>query len=343
MKAEFQFGHSKLRKLTLNKIESLPESDRAEFDALIVQYAKEDLDFTVKAACLGSIGALNLDAGRPVLVEALKDKNEDVRRAAIRSIARLAYAPAAPALVEMIKTENFKENNTLLISAIQTTGALGHNDTAFFQKKVEEPETHPEIKQTIALYFGTVKSAEAKDRLTKWVRDQDEEPLVRAYAANSLGKLGDPASIAPLNETLEEIRAITNPPKRARLGRLRLNAMMALLALGERSVEKEVLSMARDDDPNVRLNTARQMGDLKLTAALESLKYMADHDPSRSVKLAARKAAKAMEPGWEPNWVHTLKKQADSHPSEKIRREAKRILTKLAAGEEEETEEPARK
>ena len=333
MKEQFRFGHSKLRKLTLKKIERLEEADQSQYHDMIVEFAREDLDPTVKAACLGTIGRLDLEAGRPVLVEALKEDNEDVRRASVRSISRLEYTPAAPALMELVKEADFKENNTLLISAIQTLGRLKHDDTAFFEGKGEDPETHAEVKQVIALYFGTIESATAKEPLLKWLRDEDEQPLVRAYAANSLGKLKDPAAIEPLKETLEEIRSITNPGLRARLGRLRLNSMMALLRLGERSVEKEVLSMARDDDANVRLNTAKQMGDLQLTEGLPTLKYMADRDPSRSVQLAARKAVKAMEPSWEPKWVHTLRKQSETHRSKKVRREAKRILKKLEAGD----------
>lgn len=333
MQEELRYGHSKLRHLTLKKVEQLEEGDQAIFHDMIVEFARGDLDYTVKAACLGVIGRLDIEAGRPVLIDAVKDKNEDVRRASIRSIAHLEYAPAAPAIMEMIKEEDFKENNTLLISAIHTLARLKHDDTAFFKQKAEDQDTHAEIKQTIALYFGSVGSQTSKDSLVKWMRDEDERPLVRAYAANSLGKLGDASAIPPLKETLEEIHGLTNPRQRAQLGRLRLNAMMALLRLGEKSVEKEVLAMARDNDANVRLNTVKQMGDLKLREGLESLKYMADRDPSRSVKLAARRAVKAMEPDWEPKWFHVLEERAKNHRSEKVRRESQRILKKLRAGD----------
>ncbi len=291
LKEKILYAHSTERRAAIRRVQTLPVSDREQFFSILIGIITDDPDPAVREAAISAIGEMKVRAAEDALIRALDDERRENQMAAAAAIGRLESAKACGPAAELLKKQDFKATN-LLISALLTT--LGRQryrvDIPFLQEKLASSKTEADNRLGIIRYFGAARIAETEPELVKIFENEDEDVNLRSAAAGSLGLLNGPKSAPALRGLLEKLRGNKNPRERARLSRVKLAALNALIRLGDKSVEGELLASARDDDPNVRLRAIKQIGELRLQAARELLTYKSTFDESKKVKKAAKVA-----------------------------------------------------
>lgn len=291
LKASIQYAHAAERRISIRKVPDLEEDERGPFIPLLKELAIKDADPTVRQSCLQSLDDLRLKDAESVFVEALKDEKEDAKRIAVTALVHIEANSSAPKLAELLKDANYKENSLLLPTVIRSLGELEYpKESGFLKTKLDDPSTHQEIRKAIITYFGAAKCSDQYDGLLKLAEKDDEEPSLRAYAVHSLGRLGDKRAVEPIRKILESIRSLSSSNERTRMNRLKLHSIAALIRLGDKSVEDELIASAKDDDANVRLRAVRQLGEMKIEKARELLTFKAEYDENARVRKAAKEA-----------------------------------------------------
>jgi HEAT repeat protein len=286
-----RFDASTERRSAIQRVIELKDAgERARFIEPLKEFSVSDSDYFVREACIRALAEMKIKAAEDIFIKALEDEKEDVQRAAISGLSAIDSTRGEP-IFELIKKEDLHLYSRLTAASVRLLGKM--NDpraVAYLKEKYEDPELHEENRGVMLLYFGAVRALEMREKLLEIAGDENASITLRTYAVNSLGKLGDPASIEPLKRLYDSIRVLKNKQERARYSRLKIQLISSLLRLGDSSAEGEILAAARDDDPNIRLAAIRQIGDLRIAAAEGLLEYKAKFDASTQVKKAAAKA-----------------------------------------------------
>ena len=260
-----------------------------------------DSDPLLREAVAALLGKLKDKGAEDPLILSLKDESDDVRMAAVRALVKLESTRSENGLSELVRKQDFAKKSNLLEATVRALGKLKFKKPLpVLRARLKDEATHHEVKLVILLYLGDVKDDGSYDYLLKTARDDDARPQARAYAANSLGRLGNKKAISPLRGILKELRKEKNSRKKARYSQLKIQITAALIRLGDNSVYGELVSASRDDDPAVRARAVRQMGDMKLKKARELLCFKYRNDVSRKVRGAAKKAIYKID-GRKPN------------------------------------------
>ncbi len=293
---QVQYAASSERKFAMRKIERLEEDERGPFIEVLRKFAREDLDDTIRGTAIDTLAGLKDEGSAQTFIEALKDDNDRVVLSAVNALNKVRTETAVPHLTELVKKADFTENDPALSSAIRLLGNMEHGAVADFLKdKAEDTATSSEVRLEILLYFGRAKTANMNDYLLEIVRDESAQVISRAYATNSVGKIGNPASAQTLREELDNIRALANKNERARYSAFKMQLLTALVRLGDDSVKKELMAAARDDDPRMRIRAIVELGEARMEEARGLLEYIAKNDASRSARSAAETALKKLD------------------------------------------------
>lgn len=293
---EMRFAASKERRQAMTRILGLEPSEQSELLPTVLGLAESDADPLVREAALRLLGNLKQDRAVPALIKALDDPSAEILQAAIGSLSRLKAGAAGPRLLQLIEKRDLRERDETNSAIIRALGAIAHKPAAeFLRKGAQKSDTHVETKQSILLFLGDIRDEPSRDFLTKLAQDPEQPVLSRAYSVNSLGRIGNKSDATPLRQLIGKIRAMRNSAEQAKLSGLRFQLISALIRLGDRTVEDELLAAARDDDPLVRARAVKQLGELKLARARPLLCYKYRHDSSPGVRRAARKAILAVD------------------------------------------------
>ncbi|MCR9143465.1 MAG: HEAT repeat domain-containing protein [bacterium] len=284
------------RKRAIRRITRLKPEEQESFLKLLDEFAREDLDPSVREASVRTMGKAKYKAGTKTIVASLGDERREVRLAAISALSELESDEAKAPLADLLKQADFTESDPTLGAAIRLLGKLKHKEIApFLKEKAEAESTETAVRLAIVLYFGRAGAVEMNDYLMSLVHDDDAEVITRAYAVNSVGKLKEKSRVPGLREELDKIRSLANPRERARFSALKLQLLTALVRLGDDSVEKELLAAARDDDARVRVRAIGQIGEARMEKARPLLQYIIDYDASKGARQAAIKALKLID------------------------------------------------
>lgn len=293
---QMRYASASERKGAIRRIPRLKPEELPPFLKLLDEFAREDLDYSVREASLRTLGQAKHEPSIDTMIGALKDDRREVVLAAIAALDSIETKKAKAPLSDLLKQSDFTENDPTIGAAIRLLGRLEHRDIAVFLKeKAEDRSTEGALRLAIVLYFGQAGAATMNDYLLEIVQDEDAEIITRAYAVNSVGKLGNKTSTPHLREELDKIRNLANPRERARFSALKLQLLTALVRLGDNSVEAELLAAARDDDARVRVRAIAQIGEARLEKARPLLQYIVDHDASKGARRAATKALKQLD------------------------------------------------
>ncbi len=119
--------------------------------------------------------------------------------------------------------------------------------------------------------------------LTRILSDRAETESLRWYAADALGKIGEPSSVQPLQEQLQNADTWFRAYLIGALGRF------------EGAVEDDLFVRAlRDDFWRVRVSALETLGRRRSTGAFEAMRYRARRDPVDDVRRAAFEALGAL-------------------------------------------------
>ncbi|MCX7999453.1 MAG: HEAT repeat domain-containing protein [Leptospiraceae bacterium] len=289
--AIFKYGSHKERKEAMREAVRFPKEYAEEIYALISHILATESDMSVKIAAIRTLSEVGYKKEPNILVSTLSDKNDDVKEAGIFAIQKLKVEEGGEELLKLLKNSDFTKNQTIINNAITALGELesGKQGVDFLESKFREKTTHPNVRSSIALYFGKVKAIKTEAALQDVLIDEMDDPTTRAFAANALGKMHSYNSIPKLREVLEKINETKNKYEIKKLSNLKLYCIGALIALGDNEILKELISYAKDDDPNVRIRAMKQLAEIGNPEAIELLEYKAQRDPSKKVQDTAKK------------------------------------------------------
>jgi HEAT repeat protein len=139
-------------------------------------------------------------------------------------------------------------------------------------------------REAAVLALGDRANRRAAEVLTTILTDRAEADTLRWYAADALGKIGDPASV----ETLEDQLSDAGTWFRAYL--------IGALGRYEGQVEDELFVRSlRDDFWRVRVSALETLGARRSREAFDAIAYRARRDPVADVRTAAFEALGAMQ------------------------------------------------
>jgi len=161
---------------------------------------------------------------------------------------------------------------------------------------VEFPDAR---KGDLVVALGELRDARAVDPLIRIAKGHDEDKTRRLYAADALGKIGDRRALPALLEIFDEDDAL-----------LRAYAASALAAFGASEALPSLLAGLRDANVRVRLQCtkalARELAPADAAQVVPILRWKAENDPERPVRLESVRTLGAIADGPSVSFLETL-------------------------------------
>lgn len=308
LKQRILYAASTERRNAIRDLRRFSKDEQSKFYADLSTIVKTDKDTAVREAALRYLAeeAVNTSVAKEAYRAGLDDVDRNVKLEALKGIRKIEMKEAAPLLEKMILDSELTENDSVIHAAIRTLGGLKYESDSLserFIRAIDDSTTEMETKRSIVLYAGSVKSTLMKNKILEVAQDQNQDLIIRSYAANALGKIaaisGGTASSADrdqfkkaMNQVLEEIREIRDGRGRARMNILKQQAILALIRMGDDSVSAELQNAAQDDDAGTRYRAIHYIGELKLKQFKELVEFKAKHDDSPKVRKEAERVLK---------------------------------------------------
>ena len=165
-------------------------------------------------------------------------------------------------------------------AAVQAIGRVGseiHADALL--ERFESSDFETDLKPTIILAFGELKSNTVVDALIDILDNPDEDMTWRRYACDSLGKIADPRAIPAIERALVDEDAM-----------LRAYAVSSIRYFEDQNIAPALMQGLRDSFWRVRVSAARALGELGAESALPILGFKARMDPETNVREEAIRA-----------------------------------------------------
>ncbi len=301
-----KYGINKDRKNAITQLAGIKSGElKSARDRLLLEALKEERDPEVKIKIITVAGDLKIPGAGPEFVKALSNDSEEVRIAAVNGLKALKDRGSAGRLIEMLNGQDLSRDTTMtetLISALAGLGALEMRESA--EQKISDPGTTRNNRQMLILFLGTVKATASQGFLVKVLKDTEEDPEVRAFAASALARMDARGAAPDLNAVIKEIESYPIK-KKADHYTLYIHCVAALAMMGDQSAYPHLVDSLRSDNAPVRLKAIKLMKGLKDQRSIDILRYKRDHDPSPSVQRAAREALAEMGVDTDKNAVRT--------------------------------------
>jgi HEAT repeat protein len=273
----------------------------ALMDALQGEY------FTVRsraALALGKIGDRN---ALPLLLGVLKDPEDEVRIAACLALGLFKEPSTFDAITNVLLDDPQIEVRQAAAKALGNT---------------EDPAALPYLMEALHdSYWWFEREYAAVDLLQaiEKMRDAAVDPLikvlgekegtVRKFAANLLGKLGDPRAIEPLGMTLYDLHHDVGRASAESLAKfgapavdvliealshpemwIRIHSVIALSKIKDPRVAVVLLEMLNDPEREVRKQVIAVLGELKDSRTLPALQAIASNRADRELSMLAKQS-----------------------------------------------------
>jgi HEAT repeat protein len=238
----------------------------------------------VRKAILDLFSEQKVKEGEPAAREILagwQDAKSDLLAQAILYLDGLGATDLAEPCVQMIANTD----SAVSSAAIRAVGKS--KDPKFvktFLDKLDDADFPDARKPEIILALGDLGSTEAVERLLKLVGSKDTQKIWRMYAADSLGRLGDPKALPVLKGLFDEDDAL-----------LKAYAATALAHFDLADVLDILVQCLREENWKVRVQAAKALAQPGAGKALQILSYKAEYDPTQQVKTEAIRAVAEIE------------------------------------------------
>ena len=282
----------------IKSLEKLTEDDKKRFYDLLADISLNDFDVAIKEKALAFLADEKASCDK--CIESYKknlfDNEEKVQLQALKGIENLQLKNLNEEIKEILKKTDFKENSIFANALLRTIGNLQYNQKEISQillEKFKDEETNKELKRSIILYAGSAQNMDFKEILLQIIQEKDDEDVIlMAYAVNSLGKLAQDIDKTEITEKLKkmynDIMSVNSPKERTKYNPLKQQIILALIRLGDDSIQEELKKMALDDDANIRLKALEYIEDLELKDFKDLVEVKYKYDPSKSVKNKAK-------------------------------------------------------
>lgn len=247
--------------------------------------ALEDADPTVRAQAAMSVAVMYSPRSIELLQKLIFDSNLTVRRNAAQSMSKIDETDLADSIARALNQETDPTTVEYLLAAVQRNG--GTSSLPILQRYIEDEgspfreqavkslrklkipasvpvfrrlldDRTPNLRRQGIEQLAVLKSDSILPCLREMLK-QDPDETVRAACAKAIGDFGDEKSVHLLEEGLEDHPLV------------RLQAVIALGRLGQTSAGPTLLSLLRDQMPEVRYQAVRGIGILKLADAIEHI------------------------------------------------------------------------
>jgi HEAT repeat protein len=151
-----------------------------------------------RANAARAVGILRGSQALPDLFEALRSKNTDVLYESIVALQKIGDASAGPKIQYLLRDLNEK----VQFAAIETTGLLRNQAALDDLRSVLNAAAKIRIRRAALTAIAMLPDAKSRDLYTQYLTDKDE--MLRAGAAEGLGRLHDPADQAMLQKAYDD-------------------------------------------------------------------------------------------------------------------------------------------
>ena len=212
------------------------------------------------------------------ILENHEDENKDIIIAILYYLSHMEAETDQELLKELIDDSNAGISTAAL--KVISTGPYSDSEkveiSLYLIEKLEDSKFNEDVKPEIIIALGELGCFESVDKLLEIVEDTYEEKILRMYAADALGKIGDVRAVPALKEIFSEQDAL-----------LKAYAASALSNFDAEGVVDILMQGLRDSNWRVRLTAAKGLGEIGATEALDILIYKAKNDPENVVKMEA--------------------------------------------------------
>ncbi len=195
---------------------------RPDVIAALGKLARGAASLDARANAARAVGVLRGRAAIPDLVEALRSKDDKLMYESLVAIQKIGDPASAPRISFLLGDLSEK----IQVQALETTGLLRNKEAA---PRVRDAREHARtVKVRRAALEALAMIADPADHALFLQNLSDKDDLVRAAAAEGLGRLKNQTDRSALNRAFESEHGM-NP---------RLSAAFALVLLGELSTER---------------------------------------------------------------------------------------------------------
>ncbi|AKB78972.1 putative lyase [Methanosarcina horonobensis HB-1 = JCM 15518] len=177
-----------------DSVKVLVEIGEPAVEPLIQALGAEDPEIRENAAI--TLGKIKDERAIKPLFCLLTDEEWEVEKAATDALIAIGE-PAVEPLIEILQNEN--EDIFLQMKAVQVLAGI--KDERAIQPMIQALKENPELDADLGYHLGLM-GEPAVEPLIGVLGDND--PKVRARAAEALGRIGDKRAIGPLTETLND-------------------------------------------------------------------------------------------------------------------------------------------
>ncbi len=289
------YGVQDERMLAINRIPLIKnDSLRARLTKKLIDMMHREKDSSVLLKALTVLSEMKEERAAPLMIENLDHLSEDVRTGAVYGLKNIHALSAKPRLIQSLRDSDLGELSNLTNALIETLGEFEAVEAVPFAKEaIINKKTHLSNRQSLVLFLGRVRSMDAKDLLLKIYGDEEEDVTLRAYAVNSLSKLGEGEFGAEIKRVLDLIESY-DVKKRTRYNTLHLYSIAALARMGDPEAVPKLIDALRSNSAQMRLKAISLIKDFKEKRTIDILKYKMNYDQNAKVRDAAKKALEEM-------------------------------------------------
>ncbi|GEM_PF-1979758 len=265
----------------LDVIRKIKESKETALDKDMLSVLEETVNSDVRKAIIEIFSERKNLAAYGTVVGILQDFDEETDDLLIAS---LNYIKSVSGKIKKEKLGDLREilreivengNKNIAPLAVKTIASVGDKEVEdFLLEKYGADDTPQSLKNAIVLGLGQMKSTKALPTIIKAAEDTDNPRILRMYACEALGNIGDRSAIKTLKKILTEKDAL-----------LRVYAASAISKFQQdEETIKLLMNGLRDSNWRVRVQCAKALGDGKAKEAVDILEYKVLHDPVKQVR-----------------------------------------------------------
>lgn len=268
-----------------------------------INAALEDPEPGVRAQAALSVATMYSPRSIELLQKLVFDTNLNVRRNAAQSMSRIDEPELAATIARALDQETDATTVEYLLAALQRNGANSslpilqryiEGESSQFREQAVKALRKLKIPASVPIFrrllddssaslrrqgveqLAVLMSESALSRLREMLK-KDPDEIVRSACAKALGDFGDDTALNLLEEALEDHPLV------------RLQAVIALGRLGQSSAGPILLSLMRDQLPEVRYQAVRAIAQLKLEGVEEQIVPLLE-DSNEMVRRGAEKS-----------------------------------------------------
>ncbi len=230
-------------------------------------------------------------------------------------VERLKVAEAAPHVRVLLEQESGEWRS----QAIRVLGKIGQEEDARFLVGYLDEELSGDqkqrliVRQEVMAALGELKALSVWDRIVEIAEDEDENAVIRATAARTIGAMGKREGLPTLSRVFEDQDPL-----------LRAAAVAGMSYFDCSEAESVVLEGFKDSHYKVRLEALSASEKMKFSGATGHAIYRARTDPVEAVRMRAFDAIAKIGDGDGVKWLADT--VADEKASDKIRVKAIQVL-----------------